>query len=119
ATKYWISRTVAGVVPCAQPQRTGRTALPVRIPPDADVERAGTPAQARFDMAAEHARPEQGAFGTGGLQQPLADRDVGAALGRDFHEAIGDVDGVAGRGDLLVALAAQPGRDHRPEMRTH
>src|SRR5260370_34594624 len=88
-------------------------------PPKPDRKRARAPADSRFPGPREGSKLEQGAFGTGLAEQIVAQRQRRAVLRRDFHQAAGHVDAVTGRGDVLIAAAAEPGCDDRSEMGTH
>ena len=60
---------------------------------------------------------QQCAVGPRRPQQFIADRELKAAMRRDFHQSACHIDGVAGCRDVMMAFAAEAGGDDDTEMR--
>ena len=102
------------VIPLGGVRRQGLLRRP--LAPQPDRQRAGAPADLRLDPPGQHAFLVQRAVGAGDLEHIVADGELGAVAGGDFHQPACHIDGVAGGGDLLV-LAAEPRRHDGAEMR--
>ena len=60
---------------------------------------------------------QQCAVRSGCPQQFIADRELKAAMRRDFHQATCHIDGVAGCRDVVMAFATEARSDDDTEMR--
>ena len=90
----------------------------LRVFPQPDCERTGPASKAGFDGAFECAVHVERAIRSGDMQEFVADGQLASMEGRNLHQPAGDIDRIAGGGDVLVAFATQSRRDDRAEMRS-